>query len=366
MKKIAVITNIIPEYRRGFIESLSSFSKLPPIFFCQSKLQGVNHNVILESEFPGLIKHVKYLSLGNNKLTWQFIPFFHLLVNFDVFIFTGNPRVLSSVALSVIARLLGKKIIVWGHVRSAGSNGFSRRLRLYWWSIFHTALTYTEQEVLELKVLGYQGKIISINNGVDYHSIIKNFSAIGLTVNPVKRLGACKIITCCRLIEKNKIGELINALADVVTEYEGLSCDIVGDGPLYPFLTKKVKQLGLDNIITFHGAVYDESQLAHLFNSSSFMVHPGAIGLSAMHSLCYSVPIVTHDNPEEHMPEFSVLCDSENSIIYSSKTCLKDVLRKILSIDQTKYIQLVSNSSKIVKERYNSRIMAQRFMESTK
>lgn len=359
-----MITNIVPEYRRGFVARLAASNKSRVVFFCQRELQGINHSVVSEDDFPGVIRYVPHVSLGANKLTWQFLPFFKLLVDFDVLVFTGNPRVVSSVALSVIARLFRKKIIVWGHVRTAGSDGWSRRLRLYWWFMFPTALTYTEQEILELENCGYRGRVISINNGVDYHLITENFSAIGLTIDPLKRLEACRILTCCRLIDKNKIGELIDAVGDVVPEFDGLRCDIIGDGPLRSLFAEKVKQLGLENIIFFHGAIYDESQLAPLFNSATFLVHPGAIGLSALHSLCYSVPIVTHDNPREHMPEFSVLRDSENSVLYASGACLADVLRQILSIDQAKYIQLVSTSSQMVRERYNARVMARRFLES--
>lgn len=365
MKKIAIITNIVPEYRRGFVARLAASKNSKVVFFCQRQLRGINHNVISEHDFPGVIKYVKYISLGANKLTWQFIPFFKLLANYNVLVFTGNPRIISSVILSIIARLLRKKIVVWGHVRTAGSKGWSRRLRLYWWSMFPTALTYTEQEISQLKNLGYRGKIISINNGVDYHSIKENFTAIGLKIDALERLQSFRIISCCRLIDKNKIDELIDAISDVVLEFDSLRCDIIGDGPLRPFFIEKVKQLKLENIIFFHGAIYDESQLAHLFNSAMFLVHPGAIGLSALHSLCYSLPIVTHNNSKHHMPEFSVLCDSKNSLLYRSGDSLADVLRQVLSIDKLKYIQLVSTSSEIVRERYNSQMMAKRLLEST-
>ena len=143
-----------------------------------------------------------------------------------------------------------------------------------------------------------------------------------------------------------------------------MSYDIIGDGPLRSYYDNQVKRLGLEDVVNFHGAIYDESKLAKLFNSATFLVHPGAIGLSALHSLSYSVPIVTHDNPYEHMPEFSVLSHLKNSFLYSSETNLSKVLRDIFSIDNDEYIKLIYSCSEVVRNKYNSRVMAKRLLES--
>ena len=364
MKKVAIITNIIPEYRRGFISKISKLQEIKCVFFCQKELKGINHTILSANDFPEVIRYIPYTSLGKNSLTWQFLPFFELLSKFDVLIFTGNPRVISSVFFSLIARIFRKKIIVWGHVRTAGSDGLFKRMRLLWWSIFQIALTYTEKESIELKGMGFKGKAISINNGVDYHSINDNFLDIGLKIDPLKRIEFPRLIMCCRLIEKNKIDEFIDAVSKIKLQFGNLKCDIVGDGPLRLFLQEKVDQLKLGDMILFHGPIYDETKLAHLFNSSMFLVHPGAIGLSALHSLCYSVPIITHNDELMHMPEFSVLNNYENSILYNSNESLESVLKKVLSIDKKKYMKLVSSSSEQVKKYHNSKVMVERLLES--
>jgi len=50
----------------------------------------------------------------------------------------------------------------------------------------------------------------------------------------------------------------------------------------------------------------NESDLAPWFLSSELFIHPGAIGLSLLHSFGYGLTVITHDNKMLHNPEYAI------------------------------------------------------------
>ena len=81
----------------------------------------------------------------------------------------------------------------------------------------------------------------------------------------------------------------------------------VGDGDERQVLEKKVLELGLSNFVWFYGACYDEEENARLIYNADLCVSPGNVGLTAIHSLTFGTPVLTHDNFTWQMPEFEVI-----------------------------------------------------------
>ena len=64
------------------------------------------------------------------------------------------------------------------------------------------------------------------------------------------------------------------------------------------------RELGLENQVWFYGACYDEKVNAELLYNADLCVSPGNVGLTAIHSLMFGCPDLTHDNFKMQMPEF--------------------------------------------------------------
>ncbi len=62
----------------------------------------------------------------------------------------------------------------------------------------------------------------------------------------------------------------------------------------------------------FYGPCYDETVLAELIASANATVAPGMVGLTAMHSLAYGTPVITHDSPMHQSPEWEVITPGRN------------------------------------------------------
>jgi glycosyltransferase involved in cell wall biosynthesis len=116
----------------------------------------------------------------------------------------------------------------------------------------------------------------------------------------------CKLIICTARVTKTCRFDLL-MLAAVKLKAFGYDpfVIIVGDGPEAGTLSALATSLGLAH--KFWGACYDEPTLAKLYKASDLTVSPGKIGLTAMHSMAYGTPVISHDNFDHQMPEYEAI-----------------------------------------------------------
>ena len=102
MPRVAIITNVLPHYRLGFYQRLAE-AGLDYTVFCQDHLPGFNLRLVHNQlENVHLVR-----SLGSERrVVWQFLPVLRLLA-YDVLVFYGNPRVLSTVVWATLFKALG-------------------------------------------------------------------------------------------------------------------------------------------------------------------------------------------------------------------------------------------------------------------
>ncbi len=362
MKKVCLVTNVLPSYRKDFIQRLIRSKDIDIKIYCQRELQGSKHNCIDEEVLNGSVQYIKHYTIGNNKLVFQFLPFYRMLTSFDYYVFTGNPRVVSSVILSTILFLLGKKTIVWGHVHTAGASKITEAVRLFWWKRFSSIFVYTECEKKKMLACRYKGRVISLNNGLDYEAISK--AKIRNVIHYYDRYQSGGFVSCCRLLKKNKLDLFLDTFSKLVEKNKNLKWTIIGDGEEGENLRKKITDKKLTDNIVMLGAIYDEDAIAKVFLKAKYFIHPGAVGLSILHALSYNIPVITHDNSDEHMPEFCVLEDGVNCLLYGQLHGPYEVVEKALNMPRRLYYQMSRKCSYIPKNKYNTEVMANRFIES--
>ena len=98
------------------------------------------------------------------------------------------------------------------------------------------------------------------------------------------------------------------------TRIPDVRVEIVGDGLERANLERRVRRSGLSAAVTFHGEVHDDELLSELFARAYACVVPGYVGLVALHSFAYGVPVVTRKG-EPHAPEFSNLAHGSNALV---------------------------------------------------
>lgn len=115
------------------------------------------------------------------------------------------------------------------------------------------------------------------------------------------------------------------------------------------------KQKGFKNI-WFYGSCYDETELSNLIYNVELCVSPGNIGLTAIHSLMYGTPVITHNSFPYQGPEFEAIQESETGLFFEHNNVdsLAEKIEEWFEIS-SKYIreEIAEKCFKIIDEKYN-------------
>ena len=110
-----------------------------------------------------------------------------------------------------------------------------------------------------------------------------------------------------------------------------ITVEIVGSKN--PRLVYIARKYGIEKRINFAGESHDDAFIQAFFNRALAYVSPGHVGLGALHSFAYGVPVVTR-RKAAHAPEFHNLIDGENALLYDGSIMgLSEILLRLV-LDQ--------------------------------
>ncbi len=236
-------------------------------------------------------------------------------------IFLANANFLSTWPAALLARLTGKRVLFWTHGWIRKERGVKSRLRNFYYRLAHGLLLY-----------GNRAKEIGVTNGFSAESLYVIYNSLDYSKQAgIRDTIAIDRIVCLRkhffsnpelpiLIctgRLNKLKELdllLHAMSLLQMKNIKIGLLLVGDGPERRHLDKLAASMNLN--VHFYGACYDEKILAELIMSASFTVSPGQVGLTAMHSLAYGTPVITHDDPDNQMPEWEAIIPGQTGDLF--------------------------------------------------
>ena len=148
-----------------------------------------------------------------------------------------------------------------------------------------------------------------------------------------------------RLQKRKRLDLLIDAFAKVADVLpQDTTLEIVGDTPgpvsrqrgfghfkldleTRSNLQQKALAAGLGDRVVFHAGTENEEDLALFFARAYAYVCPEAVGLGALHSFAYGVPVITRRGQyPSHGAEIENLKSGLNSLLYDSDATLADAL----------------------------------------
>lgn len=191
------------------------------------------------------------------------------------------------------------------------------------------------------KVVGAKCPIEVVPNGVDLAIFRPKWQIENLT----KKI----IITVSRLVEKNGVAFLIEAMKDIDGELW-----IIGDGQLRGELEKLAQEFKLENRVKFFGSKESE-MVAELLSQASVFVRPSlseGLGNAFLEAMAVGVPTV--GTSIGGIVDF--LIDGQTGWICQVKsgTSIASTLNKILDPrGQDQVAEVVSNAKKMVTEKYD-------------
>ena len=110
-----------------------------------------------------------------------------------------------------------------------------------------------------------------------------------------------------RLTPVKKLDQILRAMVICKQNGHDYNMTFIGGGEKAEELQKLTNELGLQNNVWFYGPCYDEKELSNLIYNADLCVAPGNIGLTAMHSMVFGTPCITHNDFKWQMPEFEAI-----------------------------------------------------------
>lgn len=113
---------------------------------------------------------------------------------------------------------------------------------------------------------------------------------------------------------------------------------IVGAGSERDVLEKYVDEHDLQDKVIFHGAIYDEKEIAKIFQQSLLCFSPTQAGLSVPKSMGYGVPFVTRKDAITG-GEIYHISNNVNGVMYESDDDLPNIMTDAIK-NRQKYIEM--------------------------
>lgn len=317
--KVAIVYHIFPHYRRPILRELVKRGDHQYSFY--ASLDPVDGVKAFQGDELVSIKPIRFTRLGS---TWILKDYWPILFDrsIDVIILHGHPNMPASWLIGLAGRVLGKRICYWAHGWLKRETFWKRAIRNAHYNLADKVLTYGDRAIAIAKESKFPiRKIVPIYNSLDWlkaeqtlNELLKEGrSAVRERLNlPTSHL----LISCvARLTPLCRFDLLLQSASKLAKQNIDCSIVLIGDGPERESLRLMAEDLNLN--VLFVGETYDEDLISSYIFASDVTVSPGKVGLTAMHSLMYGTPVVSHDNLDAQMPEVEAIVPGENGSLFA-------------------------------------------------
>lgn len=282
------------------------------------------------------------------------------LSKYDYLVIPGQTHCLAEwyLAMKYGHKLKGPKVYFWSHGWYGKETKIQKMLKKIYYSYADGMFVYGDRAKNLMIKEGYSAeKLHPIHNSLDYDKQIvirESLSANGIyskhfgNDNPV-------LLFIGRLTEVKQLGLLVEAVGELAKKGHNYNLVFVGDGEERLTLQEQVSAYGLLQHVWFYGECYDENINAELIYNADLCVSPGNIGLTAIHSLVFGTPCLTHNKFECQMPESEAIKDGETGCFfkYRDVDSLMDSIQKWFEKNKGRRDEVRKSCYKIIDAQWN-------------
>lgn len=303
--KLCIIYNTAPKYRERI------FSLIDEYYDCDWYF-GYTKTDIKEMDTSVLKRVIYYKTIGNSRASWQ-RGIVRLLFKkeYNTFLMLAESRNLTIYLFLFLLRFFpNKRVYLWTHGLYGKESSFEAKLKMWIYSHASGVFLYGNYSKQLLMEKGFpESRLFVIHNSLFY----ERQKAIRDSIHPsdiyFRHFGNNNpvLIFIGRLTKVKRLDMLINAVA--LLKQWGCTYNIVfvGDGEMRQDLKYLVTKKDLANNVWFYGACYEEQTNAELIYNADLCVAPGNVGLTAMHTMVFGCPVITHNDFKWQMPEFEAI-----------------------------------------------------------
>lgn len=244
---------------------------------------------------------------------WQPGVIEQLFKDYDHYILLGETRALSTWTFCIIARLLKpkKKLYFWTHGWYGKETLLESLIKKMLFKLPNGGIfTYGNYaRDLMIKQGFNKNKLFTIHNSLAYDKQIEIRKQLSETTIYKDYFGNenKNLFFVGRLTAVKKLHQVLKAMTICRKRNIRYNMTFIGDGEKAEELKTLAKRLGIEEQVWFYGPCYDETELSLLIYNADLCVAPGNIGLTAMHSMVFGTPCITHDDFSYQMPEFEAI-----------------------------------------------------------
>lgn len=307
MNKICYIGNFASHYRQSIFNLMDKELKCDFIFGAHvGDIKKMDYSVLChfkrEVENLVLVKNLFYFQRGVIKE----------LFNYDILIMVGEPYCISTWIILLLAKIFHKQVYLWSHGWYGHENCLKSFIKRIFFRLCSGVFLYGQYAKHLMIGQGFNSKkLFVIYNSLSFDEQVKIREAVtdSLIYRSYFNNENKNIIFVGRLTKVKRLDLLISAIANLKVKGLYYNVIFIGDGQMREELKSYCSQLSLNCQVWFYGACYDEKVLANLIYNADLCVSPGNVGLTAIHSLTYGTPVITHNNFSYQMPEFEAIRD---------------------------------------------------------
>ncbi|MBU6209453.1 MAG: glycosyltransferase family 4 protein [Planctomycetes bacterium] len=309
--RVAVVYHFFAHYREAVVGRLARSGKARFTFF------GDDHDYESSIKAGSFGPPVDHRACPTHRIrgSWMWQPGLIRVAasrEFDQLILLGNPYWIATWIGAIVGRLTGKRVMFWSHGFLTPPSGVKGWVRRAFFHLPHAHLFYGRQAKRHAVALGWDPRRIHvIGNSLD----LDRQRRARETISP-DAIARCRqnlfvqpslptVVCSCRLQPAKRLDLLFAALGALRAEGLEANALIIGDGPERARLESLAGELGIG--AHFEGACYDEERIALLTMSSDLTVCPGFVGLTAIQSMAYGVPVITNTRSSEDAPEVEAI-----------------------------------------------------------
>lgn len=353
-KKSCFILNFGPHYRFPIYKRI--VEEFDAEFYLGDReansLKGFDYN-----ELPGYRKTLKRYCLPGG-VYWLGGSVNLVFKNYEKYILTGEPLCLSNWVILIFAWILGKKTISWTHGWYGREHGLKKWIKKFYFHLHTKCMCYNEYGSKLLVEQGIKSeKVCVVYNSLDSFRQRKIRERLEPTDIYSSHFGNSNpvLIYCGRIQRSKKLDLLLKAVAKLKVEGFDVSAVLVGKEIENVGLHALAEQLEVSDRVWFYGPCYDEEKLAELFYNATVCVSPGNVGLTAIHSLTYGCPVITHDNLSDQMPEFEAVrpCLTGDFFKEDSVESLTNVIKQWIGLSIKERQKIRMEAYKEIDEKWN-------------
>ncbi|WP_286437928.1 glycosyltransferase [Bacteroides acidifaciens] len=266
-------------------------------------------------------------------LTWQKGVLKHLRSQeYDKYLMLGEPFTLSTWAFMLLKKIIApnKKIYLWSH-GWYGREGFVKKWikRIYFGLADGNFLYGNYAREVAIQQGNNPDKFWVIHNSLDYDRHVQLRETIKTSEIYKKHFGNNNpvLIFIGRLTKVKKLNQIFEAVYLLKNKGKTYNIVLVGDGEERGRLEKEAANMQIP--VWFYGSCYDETKNSELIYNADLCVSPGNVGLTAIHTMTFGTPVLTHSNFMNQMPEFEAIRE-EKTGLYFKEDSIEDIAEKII------------------------------------